>query len=72
MAIGRRVVEQAIGEKLNGGALEDPNSGKNPSAVAIGKLGGLKGGAARARVLSPAERKAIAKKAATARWKRKS
>jgi len=41
---------------------------KNPAAVALGKLGGLKGGKARAESLSPAKRKAIAKKAAAARW----
>lgn len=41
---------------------------KNPAAVALGKLGGLKGGKARAASLSPAKRKAIAKKAAAARW----
>lgn len=68
MAVGRRVVEQAIGEKLTGEPLDDPNKGKNPAAVALGKLGGAKGGAARAAALSPAKRKAIAKKAAKARW----
>jgi len=44
------------------------NSGKNPAAVALGRLGGLKGGKARARKLSPAERKRIARFAAVARW----
>jgi len=43
---------------------------KNPAAVALGRLGGLKGGAARAAKLSPAKRKAIAKKAATSRWRK--
>jgi hypothetical protein len=42
---------------------------KNPAAVALGKLGGLKGGKARAAALSPTRRKAIAKKAARSRWK---
>ena len=46
----------------------DPNEGKNPAAVALGRLGGQKGGDARAKSLSPAKRKAIAKKAAKARW----
>jgi hypothetical protein len=64
----RRIVEQAIGEKLTGEPLDDPSAGKNPAAVALGKLGGKKGGAARAAALSPAKRKAIAKKAARARW----
>lgn len=41
---------------------------KNPHAVALGKLGGPKGGKARAEKLSAAKRKAIAKKAAKARW----
>jgi hypothetical protein len=64
-----RVVEQAIGEKMNGSPLQDPNESKNPHAVALGKLGGAKGGKARAKALSPAKRKAIARKAAAARWK---
>lgn len=67
--VALRVVEQAIGEKLDGSPLDDPNAGKNPAAVALGKLGGAKGGKARAAALSPAKRKAIAKKAAAARWK---
>ena len=69
MTVGRKAVEQIIGEKLNGEPLDDHNAGKNPAAVALGKLGGPKGGAARAAALSPAKRKAIAKKAAQARWK---
>ena len=44
---------------------------KNPAAVALGRLGGLKGGNARAAKLSPKKRSAIAKKAAQARWKNK-
>jgi hypothetical protein len=55
-----------------GGAQEQPQAddGKNPAAVALGRLGGLKGGKARAKKLSVAKRKAIAKKAAAARWSR--
>jgi len=45
---------------------------KNPAAVALGRLGGLKGGKARAEKLSPARRKRIAKKAAQKRWAKKS
>lgn len=41
---------------------------KNPAAVALGHLGGLKGGPARAKKLSQKKRKAIAQKAAEARW----
>ena len=44
---------------------------KNPAAVALGRLGGLKGGKARAAKLSAKKRKEIAKKAADARWKKK-
>jgi hypothetical protein len=44
---------------------------KNPAAVALGRLGGLKGGRARADKLSKAERSAIAKKAARVRWTNK-
>lgn len=68
MAIGRRVVERAIGEKLNGEPLDDPNAGKSPRAIARGKVGGTKGGPARAATLTPAQRKGIATKAANARW----
>ena len=47
------------------------NPKKNPAAVALGRLGGMKGGKARAASLSPAKRKAIAKKAAAKRWSKK-
>jgi hypothetical protein len=45
-----------------------PPAGKNPDAVALGKLGGKKGGAARAAKLSPEERSRSAAVAARARW----
>lgn len=45
---------------------------KNPAAVALGRLGGLKGGAARAAALSPRKRSQIAAKAAAKRWGKKS
>lgn len=62
-----RVVQEATGQ------LEEPEKplsteGKNPNAVALGHLGGLKGGKARAAKMTPEERKEIAKKAAEARW----
>jgi hypothetical protein len=44
---------------------------KNPHAVALGRLGGLKGGAARAEALSPRKRSQIAARAAKARWGKK-
>jgi hypothetical protein len=63
-----RVVEQAIGEHMDGTPLENPDAGKNQAAVALGKLGGAKGGAARAAKLTAEQRKAIAKRAADMRW----
>jgi hypothetical protein len=69
--VAKGVVEQAIGEHLDGTPLPPtPPDTRNPAAVALSKLGASKGGKARARALSPAKRKAIAKKAASARWKR--
>lgn len=44
--------------------------GKNPAAVLLGRLGGLKGGKARAAKLSVERRREIAKKAAEVRWKK--
>jgi hypothetical protein len=44
---------------------------KNPAAVALGRLGGLKGGKARAKALTASKRRAIARKAALSRWLKK-
>jgi len=41
---------------------------KNPAAVLLGRLGGLKGGVARAQALTGTERTLIARRAAQARW----
>jgi len=41
---------------------------KNPHAVALGRLGGKKGGPARKAKLSPERRREIARKAIRARW----
>ncbi len=49
---------------------ESSDAGKNQAAVALGRLGGLKGGRVRAERLSKEERSEIAKKAAAARWKK--
>jgi hypothetical protein len=46
----------------------DPYQGKNPAAVELGRLGGGKGGKARAAKLSAEQRSGIARKAAAARW----
>lgn len=63
-ALAKSIVDQATGETQH----EEPE--KNPAAVELGRLGGLKGGKARAASLSPAERKRIAQKAALARWQK--
>lgn len=58
-----RVVAEATGE------IEKPMpSEKNPAAVALGRLGGIKGGKARAANLSAERRSEIARKAAEKRW----
>ena len=43
---------------------------KNPHAAALGRLGGVRGGKARAKALSPKRRKEIARNAALARWRK--
>ena len=58
----------AIVHEATGEAPEEPPSDKNPHAVALGRLGGQKGGRARARKLTPEQRQEIARKAAHARW----
>lgn len=65
--LAREVVEAAIGELLI-----KPPKGKNLAAVALGHLGGLKGGPARAKKLSAKKRIQIARKAARIRWTKKS
>lgn len=44
---------------------------KNPAAVALGRMGGKKGGKARAEALTPERRREIAKRAAETRWQSK-
>jgi hypothetical protein len=71
--MARAIVEAATGESLAEQSTpkeptKKPTHEKNPAAVALGKLGGKKGGFARAKKLSPEQRKAIAQKAAQARW----
>ena len=55
---------------LTTGEAEEPNpdEGKDPAAVALGRKGGLKGGKARAAKMTAERRSEIAKKAAKARW----
>lgn len=69
--LARSVMEDLIGEKMDGTPLvkpvEKPDT-RNPAAVALSKLGASKGGKARAAKLSERKRRMIAKKAAEARW----
>ena len=67
-----RVVQEATGQVEPEPEEAEPElvEGKNPHAVALGRLGGLKGGKARASKLTPEQRKEIARKAAEARWKK--
>ena len=58
-----------IVQQVTGQAEKPEEKEKNPAAVSLGRLGGLKGGKARAEKLSAKERSAIAKKAAQKRWK---
>ena len=64
------VMAARIVAQVTGSAPHPMEREKNPAAVALGRLGGLKGGKARAAKLSKKKRAAIAKKAARARWSR--
>jgi hypothetical protein len=66
----KKVVEQAIGEKMDGSPLEKPLHKADPAAVKRGHAGGVKGGKSRANKLTPERRSEIAHKAATERWKK--
>jgi hypothetical protein len=66
-----RIVEQATKDKEIIEAESIQIGGKNPNAVALGRLGGLKGGKARAEKLTADQRKEIAKRAAVKRWRKK-
>lgn len=59
-----RILAEATGE-----GREPERDAVSAAAAALGRRGGLKGGPARAKALTPAKRKAIAKKAAKARWR---
>ena len=67
----RRDPNEAAFDVLQRVIRETEGTGKNPIAVALGRLGGLKGGKARADRLSPEERRESAKIAAEARWRKK-
>lgn len=62
-------IAASILNQITEAATEQPT--KNPAAVALGRLGGLKGGKARAQSLSKKRRREIAKNAAKRRWSNK-
>ena len=63
--LAKSIVDEVTTKDIQKNSAEE---GKNPAAVELGRLGGLKGGKARAAKLTAEERKAIAKKAARKRW----
>lgn len=66
--LAKFVVDLATGAREDT-PLHAGKQGKDPAASALGRVGGLKGGKARAAKLSPKRRKEIAKLAALARWR---
>lgn len=64
--LAAEIVDEATGEAPK----TDPDEGKDPAAVELGRRGGKKGGKARAAKMTAEERRAAAKKAAEARWSR--
>ncbi len=68
--VAKAIVDEAAAEAQSSPSpqLEPQADGKNPAAVALGRLGGKKGGPARAAKLSAKTRSKIARKAALARW----
>jgi hypothetical protein len=64
--LGAWIVERATSDEPE----PDPDEGKDPAAVALGRKGGLKGGKARAASMTPEQRSEAARKAAAVRWKK--
>ena len=62
------VMASTSGKAIQAEPWNGPKPEKNKAAQELGRLGGLKGGAARAQKLTAEQRSEIAKKAAKARW----
>lgn len=62
--LAKQLVDEATGDQPK----YDPDEGKDPAAVALGRKGGLKGGKARAAKMTPEERSEAARRAAQKRW----
>ena len=67
--LAKHIADEATGQKPPEEP-KQPDPDKDPKAVKAGRLGGLKGGKARAAKLTSAQRREIAKKAAQTRWKK--
>ena len=65
--LAKSIVDIATGETEDREPTPE-EQGKDPAAVSLGRRGGLKGGKARAAALTPKQRRAVAMKAARARW----
>ena len=65
-----QLAKQIVGEATGDAPKLDPDAGKDPAAVALGRKGGLKGGKARAEKMTAEQRSAAARKAAQARWQK--
>ncbi len=70
--LARHVLDAVVPDAEPSTSPEEAKPEKNPAAVALGRLGGLKGGKARAAKLTAKRRKEIARKAAAARWRHQS
>lgn len=67
-----KLAASIVGEATSAEPTPDPDEGKDPAAVALGRKGGLKGGKVRAEKLTAKQRSEAARKAAKARWSRDS
>ena len=67
--LAKRIVDLSVGEETEEQPAEPQE--KNPHAVALGRLGGQRGGKARAERLTPTKRSEIARVAARSRWNKR-
>jgi hypothetical protein len=66
--LAKRIVDLSISKENEERPIEQE---KNPNAVALGRLGGLRGGKVRAERLAPEKRREIARVAARSRWNKR-
>ena len=65
-----RLASEIVKDATDESPPQEPDSGKDPAAVELGRRGGLKGGKARAAKMTAKQRRDAARKAAAARWSR--